>query len=348
MGWESHVMEGTESGSGIWVLLEVLNGRVADASLELLSEARRIAVQKSLPLCGVSCCSKEDVGLVSSEAAAFGAARLLVVPADGGGADAARAASALAPVIQEQRPRLILMAASVLGKELAGRVAARSNLAVVNGASFFQWQDELLVVTHPGLQDRVSVRVKSSLSETLVATVNAGVFPSQPVSGPEAAIDCDVLPVSSSAPNGPTVLEEVADVAANMTLEEVDVVVAGGIGLGGADGFELLGGLADALNGRIAASRMAVDRGWIGKDYMVGQTGASVNPQLYIACGISGAMQHVAGMKDSKTIIAINTDANAPIKNVADLMLVGDLRRVIPAMIDRINAVKGADEGGGP
>ena len=172
-------------------------------------------------------------------------------------------------------------------------------------------------------------------------------FPAVPVPEPSAALESEVLTVPPNAVRGPAVLEEVADVAADMALEEVDVVVAGGIGVEGPEGFEVLGRLADALNGRVAASRMAVDRGWIGKEFMVGQTGASVMPQLYIACGISGAMQHVAGMKESKTIIAINTDANAPIKNVADLMLVGDLHQIIPAMIDRISAKQGQDRQGG-
>jgi len=340
-------MEGQSSQSGIWVLVELLNGRIADASLELLSEARRVAAKDGLPVCGVSCCSDEDTEVVSHEAKAHGASRLMIIPTGDAGADAAFAASILAPVIQERQPQLILMATSVLGKELAGRIAARNQIAMVNCASFFQWQDDTLVVTHPDLQERISVRVVKPRPETLVATVNAGVFPAEPVPEPLAALESEVLTVPPTAARGPAVLEEVADVAADMALEEVDVVVAGGVGVEGPEGFDVLGRLADALNGRVAASRMAVDRGWIGKDYMVGQTGATVTPQLYIACGISGAMQHVAGMKESKTIIAINTDANAPIKNVADLMLVGDLHQIIPAMIDRISAKRSQDRQGG-
>ncbi len=340
-------MEVQSSLSGIWVLLEVLNGRVTDASLELLSEARRVAEKKGLALCGVGSCSEADTEVVSREAKAYGASRLMIIPAGDANTDAAFATSVLSPVIRERQPQLMLMATSVLGRELAGRVAARNQLAMVSCASFFQWRDDTLVVTHPDLQERISVRVTNPRPMTLVATVNAGVFPAEPVPEAVVTLNHEVLTVPPTAVKDPTVLEEVADVAADMTLEEVDVVVAGGVGLGGPEGFDMLARLADALNGRVAASRMAVDRGWIDKDSMVGQTGATVTPQLYIACGISGAMQHVAGMKDSKTIIAINTDANAPIKNVADLMLVGDLHEVIPAMIDRISANKEQDQEGG-
>jgi electron transfer flavoprotein alpha subunit len=340
-------VEGQSSHSGIWVYLEVLNGRVADASLELASEARRIAQRKGLSLAGVGCCAETDVEMMAEEARAYGATSLLIVPARDDPADAAFVASVLAPVILERRPRLVLLTASVLGKELAARIAARSHLAMVSCASFLQWRDGDLVVTHPDYQDRVSVRVVHSKPMPLVATVKAGVFPARPATAPLHSLEQKVLPVPSTAERGPTVLQQVADVAAHMALDEVDVVVAGGVGVGGPEGFDLLGQLADALNGRIAASRMAVDRGWIGKEFMVGQTGADVQPQLYIACGISGAMQHVAGMKDSKTIIAINTDATAPIRNVADLMLVGDLHQVIPAMIERIAARKLQDQEGG-
>jgi electron transfer flavoprotein alpha subunit len=340
-------MERQSSRSGIWVFLELLSGRVTDTSLELLSEARRIAAKKDLPLCGVSCCSGDEADVVSEEAQAYGASRLVIIPAGDARPDAATTASVLAPMIQERSPRLVLMTTSALGKELAARVAARTRLAMVSCASFIQWQGDTLVVTLPDLQDRVSIRVRGARGKTLVATVRPGIFPADPAGEPEVALETETLGVPTTAVSGPTVLEEVADVAADMALDEADVVVAGGVGLGGPEGFDLLGRLADALNGRVAASRMAVDRGWIGKDFMVGQTGASVAPQLYIACGISGAMQHVAGMKDSRTIIAINTDPNAPIKNVADLMLVGDLHQVLPAMIDRINAKKAQDERGG-
>jgi len=340
-------MKGHASQPAVWAFLELLNGRVATASLEVLSEARRLAAQQGLPLCGVGCCSKADTEVMSEEAREYGATALMAIPAGDIGADATFAASVLAPVVHERRPRLVLFSATVLGRELAGRVAARNQLPMAGCASFFRWRDEELVVTHPDHQDRVSVRVVVPGPRTLVATVKAGVFPATPTSGPTAPFDLEVLGVPSSVARGPAVLEQVADVAADMALDEVDVVVAGGVGLRGPGGFDLLGQLADALNGRVAASRLAVDKGWIDKDHMVGQTGATVRPQLYIACGISGAMQHVAGMKDSRTIVAINTDPNAPIRKVADLMLVGDLHQIIPAMIDRIRARKQTDQPSG-
>ncbi len=340
-------MEDQSSQSGIWVFLEMLNGRLADASLELLSEARRVAAQKNLPLCGLGCCSEAEAGILSEEAAAYGTSHLMIIPTGDQGVDAVIAASVLAPVIRERQPKLVLLTTSVLGKELAGRVAARLQLAMVSCASFFQWQGDTLVLTHSDHQERVSKRVTNPRPTTLVATVQGGVFPADPLSEPGTGLVPEVLSVSPTAVRGPAVLEQVADVAADMALDEVDVVVAGGVGLGGPEGFEVLGQLADALNGRIAASRMVVDKGWIGKEYMVGQTGATVRPQLYIACGISGAMQHVAGMKDSRTIIAINTDPNAPIRNVADLMLVGDLHQIVPAMVDRIRAREALDQQGG-
>ena len=251
-------MERRSSLSEIWVVLEPLGGRVTDASLELLSEARRVAATKNLPLCGVSCCSGEETEVVSEEAQAYGASRLLIIPAGDTRPDATSAASVLAPAIQERSPRLVLMTTSVLGKELAARVAARTGLAMASCASFFQWQGDTLVVTVPDLQDRVSIRVRSPRANTIVATVRPGIFPASPAGEPEVALETEVLGVPKTAVAGPAVLEEVTDVAADMALDEVDVVVAGGVGLGGAEGFDLLGRLADALNGRLAASRMAV------------------------------------------------------------------------------------------
>ena len=133
------------------------------------------------------------------------------------------------------------------------------------------------------------------------------------------------------------VLEIVKTMKDSVSLTDADIIVAGGMGLGKAEGFELLKQLADRLGGIVAASRAAVDAGWIDHAYQVGQTGTTVKPRIYIACGISGAIQHIAGMQDSEQIIAINTNENAPIFEIADYGIVGDLYKVIPEIIKELD-----------
>jgi electron transfer flavoprotein alpha subunit len=152
----------------------------------------------------------------------------------------------------------------------------------------------------------------------------------------------EVVPTARQLTSRIKVLESVKETQSNVNIQESDILVSGGRGLDSEKGFELIRGLAEALGGNVSASRAVVDAGWIPYPHQVGQTGKTVAPKLYVACGISGAIQHVAGMQSSETIVAINRDAEAPIFNVADFGIVGDLNEVIPKLIAKIEEKRGS------
>lgn len=319
----------------IWVVLDSATGKADTSSLALLSEARRLAAYRQLDVQAVSF-SKEQ-GELRQQLQAVGINKLLMLPQSN--SDVTSAAALLAPVVAERAPKLLLFAATVTGREIAARVSGRTDAPLVTCATWFQWREDKMVVTQSLFQGRASQRVYSENSATTIATVQDKIYlPIQAANNAEVVVE--ILTAETVEEQRIKVLCEAINIAAELALDEVDVIVAGGMGVGSAEGFDQLHKLATALNGRVGASRRVTDQGWVAIDNLVGQTGTVVSPTLYIACGISGAPQHLIGMCDSETIIAINTDRNAPISQVADLMLVGDLHEIIPRMIEVIEARK--------
>ncbi|HSS73078.1 MAG TPA: electron transfer flavoprotein subunit alpha/FixB family protein [Gaiellaceae bacterium] len=242
-------------------------------------------------------------------------------------------------VVKEGGYDTVLFAASVLAADVAAGLAARLDAGLNWDLVDLQERDGVLVGTRPALGDSVYVEVGWK-SEPRLALIRSGTF--EPVDSdagePEVAeVAVELQEFSTKA----TMLEQAHEEQSGPSIEDADIVVAGGRGLGGAENFALVEELAKALGGAVAATRAVVDAGWYPYATQVGQTGKSVSPKLYVACGISGAIQHKVGMQSSNVIVAINKDANAPIFEFSDLGVVGDLHQVVPKLTELVRARKG-------
>ena len=323
---------------GILVFAEQRDGTLRKASLEAVSEGRRLAGDKEL---AVLIAGSEPAAL-APEAARHGADRVLLASdprlalyAPGAYARAAAAAVAACD------PDLFLLPASAMGKDLAARVAARLGTGLASDCVAVTAGPQGYTARRPVYSGKAFATVAFEGARPAMATLRPNVFPvaspPRPGRGETASLDVRLeekdfrsRAVSVQAAKGTTL-----DVA------EADIVVSGGRAMQGPENFKYIKMLAEALGGAVGASRAAVDAGWIDHQHQVGQTGKVVSPSLYIACGISGAIQHLAGMSSSKVIVAINKDAEAPIFKIADYGIVGDLYQVIPLMVEEIRKVRG-------
>lgn len=242
-------------------------------------------------------------------------------------------AATLVALAQEHRPTVFLIGASSRGRELAPYVAARLGVGLAADCVEIAVQDGSLVATRPALAGNVIARITYGNARPHMATLRRRVFP--PLD-PDTARDGQIVSAGAvlSEENIRTKLVEFVDQAGEVNLTDANIIVSGGRGVGGPQGFEPVRALAEMLGGALGASRAAVDAGWIPYGYQVGQTGKTVQPDLYIAAGISGAIQHLAGMKTAKVIVAINKDADAPIFKLATYGVVGDLFKILPALAE--------------
>ncbi|OGO51689.1 MAG: hypothetical protein A2148_10025 [Chloroflexi bacterium RBG_16_68_14] len=315
----------------VWAVLPP--STAADALSQLLTSARRLAKPPGASIEAVIFGEPPDS--LRSTIADYGARRAYCVTCDHGVPSSSAAAAALAGLARDHAPRALLLPDLPQGRELAARVAARLGAGLATGCRWAETCEEGIRVVRAAYEGRASCTLLI-VSEPAVLTLELSSATAPP---PGQPADCELLRVSSPkpAPAGPEVLEVRPVDPFEMELEEATVIVAGGAGVGGPDGFALLGELARRLGGAVAASRVAVDAGWVPYHRQVGQSGRVVAPRLYIACGISGAVHHLTGIRDAETVVAINTDSYAPIMGRAGLALVGDVREVVAALIDRLD-----------
>lgn len=234
------------------------------------------------------------------------------------------------------KPAMVLATASPLGREIMPRVAMRCKTGLVADAVYFEMKEGKLVARHPIYAGKALVD-ETVVGDIQMALARPNAFPVQKTGSAEAAI----ITVAADPGVERCVVKEVKSTEqGDVDLTEAHVVVAGGRSLASAENFGMLRACAKALGGAVGASRAAVDAGYISHDHQVGQTGKTVNPTLYIACGISGAIQHLAGMRTSKYIVAINKDPEAPIFGKADLGLVGDLFEIVPLFTKQVQELK--------
>jgi electron transfer flavoprotein alpha subunit len=314
----------------ILVLADHTGGDVKKVTLELITLARRFG-EPSVVWTGPGA----EQG--QARCAEYGAARIYVA-ADAAIEDhvVAPAAELLAQLVREKSPALVVLAGTAQGKEVAGRLAVKIDSGVLTDAVDLQPGDDGPVAEQSIFGGATTVHSRVRRGTPIVAVRPNAVTPS---AAPGAA---ELSPVSlaSEATGAKVTGRVVAERGERPDLTEASIVVSGGRGTGSAEGFGVIEQLADALGAAVGASRAVTDAGWYPHQFQVGQTGKTVSPQLYMAIGISGAIQHRAGMQTSKTIIAVNKDPEAPIFELADFGVVGDLFKVVPQLVDEISKRK--------
>ncbi len=311
--------------------LETRDGKIKKSSLEALSEARRRAADLGVETAAVLVGT--DVAGLAPAAFALGAAKVYVIDnkiyAD---YSPQSYALALAGFAGQAKPAAIFFAATAMGKDLAPRVAARLGAALASDCTKVAVKDGSLEFTRPIYAGKafLSLRLKTSPK---LATLRPNVFPLAEAVGGAAG---ETIRLEVAVPDGAVkgrVAEVLKEESAELDVTEADIVISGGRGLKGPEAFALLRDMAAVFpRAAVGASRSAVDSGWIGHQHQVGQTGKTVSPELYVAVGISGAIQHLAGMSSSKFIVAVNKDPEAPIFKIADYGIVGDLFEVVPKL----------------
>jgi electron transfer flavoprotein alpha subunit len=321
--------------SKVWVFAEVLDGQPITPALELLTRARSLGSTVE-----AVCLSPE----AESAAAALGAhgATTVYAGTDPGYADlllGGPGADAMAALVAGQSPDLILFPTTYTGRDVAGRLAAKLDVPVIsNGLDVAANGDITVESSIFGASQMVSTRFEGG--RPAIALIRPKSFPVEPSNGGAPTIVPIDAPIAEQH-RGARVVERVIDKATGPKLEEAPIVISGGRGLGDPKNFALLEELASLVGGAVGASRAVVDAGWVPYAMQVGQTGKTVKPTVYIACGISGAMQHTVGMKGAKNIVAINKDAEAPIFKLADLGIVGDALKVVGQVIEELKARQG-------
>ncbi len=323
---------------GVWVLAEAQGGELNPVSLELLGEAQELARTLGQKV-GVILPGWDIAGLAPT-LARFGAAKICLAE------DKALATyrveiytEIVAELVAEYKPDILLIGATSRGRELAPRLARRLKAGLTADCTMLEIDpdEKILLQTRPAFGGNVMATIASRYSRPQMATVRPGVMQPCECEGSQAEIINHLVKVPETpAVAAAKVLEVVREAKRKVRLNEAKVIVAGGRGTGGEMGFKLIEKLAEGFGGEVAGTRIAVEEGWVPVDRQVGQTGQTVRPELYIACGISGAVQHRAGMQDSRYIIAINKDPGAPIFSVADWGIVGDLHQIIPEMLTQM------------
>ncbi len=322
---------------GVWVFAEQRQGKLMDTAVELIGEGRKLAevlgVQLSAMLLG------HEVDHVAEELLNWGVDNVYYAnhpelknyTTEG-------YTKVITELVNKEKPEIILIGATNIGRDLGPRVSARLETGLTADCTKLEIDTEkrILLQTRPAFGGNIMATIITPNHRPQMATVRPGVMKKgQPC--PEILGKIVKVDVQLAASDIRTIVKEIVKSAKQaVNLHEAEAIVSGGRGLGNAEGFKLMEELAEVLNGVVGASRAAVDAGWIGHEHQVGQTGTTVRPKLYVACGISGAIQHIAGMAGSGCIIAINKNPDAPIFEVADYGIVGDLYKVVPILIDEL------------
>ena len=328
----------------VWVFIEIDSGTIADVSYELLGKGRGLADQLGSELaCFII---GHQISDVAPELIAYGADKVYV-------ADDSQLVYYLTlpytriavNLIKEFRPSILLIGATNIGRDLAPRIASHLRTGLTADCTDLQigeykfgkktWK-EILLQIRPAFGGNVIATIVTPETRPQMATVREGVFKRPPADSSRRG---QAVQLNPGLTDQDMILQVVERVKAEkkVNLKSAKVIVSGGMGLASKENFELIHELADVLGGQVGASRAAVDAGFVGREHQVGQTGTTVRPNLYLACGISGAIQHRAGIQESNRIVAINTDPHAPIFSIAQYGIIGDLKEVIPKMIEAYN-----------
>lgn len=318
---------------GIWIVIEQTKGEIRKVSLELLSQGRLLANETGEPL--VAVILGNGIAGLADTVAAYGADEVIVTE-DDKLADYTTGAytSVLNQLIRKGEPQAVLFGNTAVGKDLAPRLAQRLGVGMASDCTGMELDPEnFLRFKRPIYGGKAIAEVSTSVRPVL-ATIRPNTFP---VAQADSSRKADVVKESATidaADLRAIVKEIVLSASQRPELIEANVIISGGRGMKGPENYKILEDCADVIGAAVGASRAAVDAGWIEQKFQVGQTGKTVSPTLYIACGISGAIQHLAGMGSSKVIVAINKDPEANIFNLADYGIVGDLFEIVPLLTE--------------
>lgn len=339
---------------GVFVFAEQVDNTINNIAYELLGKGKELATQLGEEVTAVLVGS--DIKGLADSLAEYGADKVIVI--DDPELKEYRTepyAHALASVINEYKPDIFLIGATAIGRDLAPTASARVAtgltadctvleigdfpMVAIHGKEDEQKHNQLLM-TRPAFGGNTIATIACPDHRPQMATVRPGVMQKiEPIAGAKANIvemKLDFVPNDRYV----EIKEIVKAVSDTVNIMDAKILVSGGRGVGSAENFKLLEDLAEALGGHVSCSRAVVDAGWLSRDLQVGQTGKTVRPTLYIACGISGAIQHTAGMEESDVIVAINKDEDAPIFSVADYGIVGDLTKILPQLTAAVKAAK--------
>ena len=307
-----------------YAYIEFKEGEVVQASLEALAAAKTLGQAAAVVV---------GDGQLAAKAAVYGAP-VLLVKADGTNPD--ETVAALEAAAKAKNADAFLFAGTQLGKDLAPRLAERLGTGCITDITGLENEGGAVVYTRPAFGGTVIEKLKNN-GKVQVATLRSGSF-EKPAAGAASAIE-ELAPALEGAVKA-RIVEAAKEISEDINLEGADVIVTGGRGMGDEQGFKLVEELAALLGAQIGATRPVIEAGWISRAHQIGQSGKIVAPKLYIACGVSGAMQHISGAMASKYIVAINKDADASIFSVADLGIVGDAKQILPLLIEEIRKRK--------
>lgn len=318
---------------GIWVFAEHRDGKIKKVTLELLGAGRKLAQETGEEVSALL--FGRGVTDLASTLSEYGADKVYLADDDMLDQYTTNAYSkVLSELILEKEPSLVLLGCTVQGRDLAARVAQKVKTGLLSDCTGLERTDGQIVFVRPVYAGKAFVKAVCPELRPVMATVRPNVLiPDAPLAG--RSVEVVNVPVKLEKKDLRQVIKEVVrQVSTRPELTEANIIVSGGRGMKGPENYKILEELADVLGAAVGASRAAVDSGWIPQSYQVGQTGKTVSPVLYIACGISGSTMHLAGMSSSKCIVAINKDPEADIFKVADYGIVGDLFEVVPLLTE--------------
>ena len=348
------VTENMEQYKGVFIYAQQVDGEISPIAYELLGKAKDLAADLDTDVTAVLLGS--NVKALADSLAQYGADRIIVV--DSPVLEVYRTepyTQALAAVINEYKPDIMLVGATAIGRDLGPRVSARVGTGLTADCTQLEVGDfplnplpnkeqkhNQLLMTRPAFGGNTIATIACPDNRPQMATVRPGVMQKiDPIEGAKAEV-VEFNPELKENNCYVEILDVVKEVTEVADIQDAKILVSGGRGVGSKENFKILQDLADAVGGTVSCSRAVVDNGWMPKDLQVGQTGKTVRPTVYFAIGISGAIQHTAGMEESDIIIAINKDESAPIFDVADYGIVGDLNKIVPLITEAVKARKNA------
>lgn len=345
-------MNNLEAYKGVFVFAQQVDNVISNIAFELIGKGKELAKDLGVEVTAVLVGS--DVKGLADQLAEYGADKVIVV--DDPELKEYRTepyTHAIASVIEEFKPEIFLIGATAIGRDLGPRVCARIHTGLtadctkldigdfpMNPVPGRETKHNQLLMTRPAFGGNTIATIACPDFRPQMATVRPGVMQKAPKEAGKKAVVTEFNPGFTKNNKYVDILEVVKAVSNTVDIMDAKILVSGGRGVGSPENFKILDDLAEAIGGTVSCSRAVVDAGWKPKDLQVGQTGKTVRPNVYFAIGISGAIQHVAGMEESDLIVAINKDETAPIFDVADYGIVGDLNKVVPALTEQLKAAK--------